>query len=194
MTTMTNLTTKGKIVYTLIIIMVAVVAYGYRSLQVNEHGTLRELELEQALLIERETNKDRSAAQKAELTEQMLNRIASLEGKNDRLDSTGQLNYGNDPTEAQFAVCRQIGGWRPSECDTWTKYRYRIDTFQRHYKLVHGEDITEVEALIQLHTEGVVENVIATVVVDHPGTIWEWHGARKDRPYFNSVIPLIRGL
>ena len=168
--------------------------YTYRQLQIVEHGTVKERELTYQIEKQRSIYEYSRKEMRDDMIDDMLARLSLLEGKNDALDSDGQLNYGNDPVERNYTACKQIGGWRKSECDTWTKYRWSIATAQHFYQKLYGESITEKEMLIKLLDDEFVDTFTAQAILEVPGAIWHWHGAKRDKEYFDTVIPIIRDL
>ena len=175
-------------------ILSAWIGYYYRVAQLNEHGTHKEILLSQEIERLKKGRIADNERTKERLIKEMLQRLAELEGGNSRLDGAGELNYGNDPIEDNFSACSKIGGWRLSECDTWTKYRWSIATAQHFHKLNYGVKVTEKDMLIKLLDDNFLDTFTADTIINNQGAIWHWHGAKKEADYFKSIIPIIREL
>lgn len=112
------------------------------------------------------------------LTNEILDRLKA--GETPGYEHTpGELFYTNDPRKVMIPACQRIGGQRPIECDSWGMYQFKITTIIHYVRMLRGQTLTMIEAIVLSQNESEARKLAAEIIVKKEGGIWEWSAAKK---------------
>lgn len=104
----------------------------------------------------------------------------------------GELFYTNDPSGKMREACLRIGGKRPIDCDSFGPLQMKIPTIQGWHKELYDKTLTDMEALAIAVDFAKASQLAIDAIVNIPGSIYAWTGARNEKEFYEYVIPLIR--
>lgn len=131
----------------------------------------------------------------AELKAEMVDKIWSAESQKFE-PAEGEVWMIYDPPKAlrESGRCQQGGKKLAWECFSFGPMQWKIETLQGFYKEIHGQTISEMEAMAIANDLQKSQDLAFECWIKVEGCVWHWTTAEKNRQYFEIVIPIARKL